>query len=134
MLAKQWRATAIMVMVALGGLLWSDHAASQGPTFKQRVALVTAFQNYNIVQYDEMIKALQNKGIPYEMVSTQLGMAQSGAHAVVIDHALTKLDLDRYAAIVFLGGFGALDDLVDNPQAIELIRRAAKQGKIVGGS
>lgn len=130
----KWKACATFITLFLGWLLYPAANMSAGTVSKPVVAVVVAYKDYNIVAYQEMQAALQESSVLFENVSTQIGTARSGSHLVEIDHQLSSLDTDRYAAIVFLGGFGALDDLVDNPEAMALIRSAAVNGKIVGGA
>lgn len=134
MLSKQWSKKVAMVIVALVWTLRIAEPLFAAPGTSPLVAVVIPFNNFSIAQYQELQKAMQGKQVPFDIVSTQLGQATSGSDQVKVDHRLAKLNLDRYAAVILVGGPGAIDDFYDNPEVLELIRSAAGQGKIVGGS
>ena len=75
-----------------------------------RVAVVTAFRAFSLSQYQAMASALNSQNIPFDVVSTQPGQARSDGQVLAVATTLSGVDLNRYGAVVFLGGQGAMDD------------------------
>lgn len=116
----------IFLMLTFGS---SAFAAGQ-----RGVAIVIASKDYSVAQFKELEKAFQENNIRFKVVSTKLGEAKSGHHVLRVDHLIETLDVESFDAVVFVGGFGAVDELLDNDDALNLSRQAAVKGMVVAGS
>jgi len=97
----------------------------------KKAAVLIAFRNFRDEEYFVPKEILESGGVKVVTVSTQEGIA-IGADGgdVKIDLTLDKLNIEDYAAIIFIGGPGALDYL-DNEDSYRIVRETIKQNKIL---
>jgi len=98
----------------------------------ENVVIVIANEGYQPIEYSIPKKILANAG--YNVTTA----SDLPALAVASDNSTTKVDIvindiivDHYAAIVFVGGPGAMDHL-DNEDVYALLKKADKKKLIIG--
>ena len=99
---------------------------------RRRALLVLPPENFRDEEYLEPRAALEGKGIVVDVASSVRTLVRGMlGHEVRPDLLLSDVDVDRYEAVVFVGGGGARL-LWDSPLAHALVRRAANRGKVLG--
>jgi protease I len=93
---------------------------------KMKVLLVVAPEGYQQVEYNEPKKMLEAEGIHVVTASTITGaaIAKDGS-TTPVDVLLSKVNVNDYAGIFFIGGPGALEGL-DNEMSYHVIKQAAE--------
>ncbi len=96
------------------------------------VLFVVAQNGFRDEEYLKPKAILEKAGYKVVTGSKNLGVAQGrfGTTAKV-DVAISQVEVDDYAGIVFIGGPGAADYFGD-PVALNLARKAYQKGKVVG--
>lgn len=101
------------------------------PTGK-KVLFVVAPQNFRDEEFLEPKKILEENGVVVEVASKGVGevVGMFGAKALV-DKDLSKVMLDDYEAIIFIGGSGA-SVYFNDPIALNLAKAGFEEGKVIG--
>ena len=95
-------------------------------------ALIIAHKGFQIDEYKNTKKALEDAGIVVHTVSTKLGEAEgTDGSKVAVDLKLDRLIAGEYEGIAFIGGSGALDDL-DKDISYDIIKNAIDENIILG--
>lgn len=99
---------------------------------QKKVVIVIAHTGYQPVEYAEPKRILAEAGYHITTASNKPGKAtaKDGSSAVV-DVTIDDLNIQDYAALLLIGGPGALDNL-DTEQVYELVRLAFADEKIIG--
>jgi protease I len=97
----------------------------------RQVVLVAPSQNYRDEELFETKRALEAEGIQTDIASTRVGIIRGTLGGVAEANLLiTQVRAANYDAIIFIGGGGAIEYVL-NPVALNLIREAVRNGKIV---
>ncbi len=97
-----------------------------------RAVLVVAFQGFQDFEYQTTKDALENLNIKTITVSSKIGEAIGKFGQLVdIEKTISDIEVERFGAIVFIGGPGAADYIEDN-SAHQLARQAIEKDKILG--
>jgi len=97
-----------------------------------KILLIIAFNGYHQVEYEEPKKILENAGFLVITASNKLGaaIAKDGS-TTHVDITLDKVHVNDYAAVFFIGGPGALENL-DTNTSYTIINETYKQNKPLG--
>ncbi|NQU99938.1 MAG: DJ-1/PfpI family protein [Parcubacteria group bacterium] len=96
-----------------------------------KALLVVAFKDYQDQEYSYTRKGIEDQGIEVEIASTEKGKAQGKfGDSVVVDWVLSEVDINKYAAIIFIGGVGAIK-YFENQKILDLAESAYKADKMV---
>lgn len=89
-----------------------------------KVILVIAFNGFQQIEYNIPKEILKNAGFNVITASDKMGaaIAKDGSSADV-DVLITKIKLDEYEGIFFIGGPGALEHL-DNEHSYAILKKA----------
>jgi len=97
-----------------------------------RAVLVVAFQGFQDFEYQTTKEALENLNIKTITVSSKIGEAIGKFGQLVdIEKTISDIEVERFGAIVFIGGPGAADYIEDN-SAHQLARQAIEKDKVLG--
>ncbi|MBI1853746.1 MAG: DJ-1/PfpI family protein [Planctomycetes bacterium] len=98
----------------------------------RRALLVLPPENFRDEEYLEPRAALEGRGLAVDVASSVRTVVRGMlGHEVRPDLLLSDVDIDRYEAVVFVGGGGARL-LWESPLAHAVARRAAQRAKILG--
>ena len=96
-----------------------------------KVVMVIAHNGFRDEELFITKKILEEHGIKVEVASSSLTMAKGMLEGVCKPDLLLKdINIDHYAAIIFVGGVGATE-YWDNPIAHKLIKEAVVKHKVV---
>lgn len=99
---------------------------------KQKVALIIASRGYQQVEYNTPKKMFEKEGYETITASDALGTAvakdQSTTH---VDMLIKDIDVTKFAAIIFIGGPGAMEHL-DNNISYQLCLAAVAAHVLIG--
>jgi protease I len=96
------------------------------------VALIIAAQGFQDQEYNQTKEVLEKRGIKTVVVSSFKGEAQGKlGEKVIVNKTLDEINLDDFAALIFIGGPGALEYVAD-PTAHNLIKKTIAQNKVLG--
>jgi len=96
------------------------------------VLMVIAYIGYQPLEYTVPKKILEQQGFRVVTASNKAGTAtaKDGSKATV-DITVADANAADYAAIILVGGSGAMDNL-DNKDTYELVQDAAEHDKLIG--
>ncbi len=98
----------------------------------KRVALVIASKGFKDEEYFVTKQILEKSGFRISTTSNDPGIAIGSEGAgVKIDFPLESLHIEKFDAIVFIGGEGAIDCL-DNERSYKIARDTIKKNRILG--
>jgi len=99
---------------------------------KKNVVMVIANEGFQPIEYGIPKKILENAGYGVTTASNKSGIAVASDNSTVkIDSSMNDIDINQYAALIFIGGPGALERL-DNESSYTLLKDAAKNNLIIG--
>lgn len=97
-----------------------------------QIALIIAAHGYQPVEYAIPKKMFEQQGWQVTTVSNKSGIATASDNSTTpINITLDKLELEKYDALILIGGPGALEHL-DKPSTYALFKKAVQEGKIIG--
>jgi protease I len=110
-------------------------AAPEQPAVTQpasrKILMVVPQQGFQDQELSETKRALELAGVPVLVASTRLGTIMGTLGGTInADLLINQAKLNEYSAVVFVGGPGAID-YFNNPIALNLVRQAANQRKVV---
>jgi SagB-type dehydrogenase family enzyme len=109
----------------------AEASNNQGSTGPKRAALIVASQNYRDEELFETKRALDAAGVQTDIASTRIGIIRGTLGGIAEANILIgQLRIDNYDAIIFIGGLGAAEYVV-NPIALNLARETIRNGKIL---
>jgi protease I len=107
----------------------SDGGASQ---MSKKSLLVVAQNGFQPVEYADTRTELENAGISVEVASLEKAeVIDKDGNSINVDIGIKDVNVEDYDAIVLIGGPGAAQELVGNPDVIELVQAADNAEKIV---
>ena len=113
-------------VVVIGFLAWTEE-----PSETDNALVIVSFELFSYNEYILPRRVLQQEGINVTVASSELGKATSSSNRKVdVDVLLEDVDVSEYDAVVFIGGWGALEYFEDE-QALLICQQAAEQGKIL---
>jgi protease I len=100
----------------------------------KRVAILTANEGVEQVEYYEPRKALENAGATVELIAPEKGDVQLFEHldkadTVHADNAVSDVDADDFDALMLPGGVANPDNLRTEPEAITFVQGFVNAGK-----
>lgn len=97
----------------------------------KRVLMIIAGEGFNDVELFEPKKLLEGKGAIVELASSSSGPCKGllGGKAIA-GLSLKDIALERYDAVVFVGGFGA-ESYFNDPLALKIAKLALNKDRIV---
>ena len=97
----------------------------------KKAALIVPSRNYGDVELFETKRALDAAGIQSVIASTTIGIIYGTLGGIAeADYLIGQLRIDDYDAIIFIGGIGAAEYVV-NPIALNLAREAVRNRRIL---
>lgn len=97
-----------------------------------RAVIIIAFQGFQDFEYQTTKEVLESLGIRTTTISSKLGEAIGKFGQVVnIEKTFSDIEVERFGAVVFIGGPGAADYIEDD-SAHQLARQAIEKDKILG--
>lgn len=97
-----------------------------------RAVLVIAFQGFQDFEYQATKEALENLDIKTLTISSKVGEAIGKfGQAVSIEKTFSDIEIERFGAVVFIGGPGSADYIEDD-SAHQLARLAIEKDKVLG--
>lgn len=97
----------------------------------KKIALIIAFKGFQDQEYFETRRVLESAGYQVDIFSNQVGLAQgTEGGEVKIDLSLDQISLDKYQALVLIGGSGALKCL-NNELVHSLIQEALNSRDLI---
>ena len=107
-------------------------ATEQTSTTVKRAVLIAASQEFNIDELFQTIRILEESGIRTMIASTRIGIITSAGNTTAESRvSLEQLRVDDYDAVIFIGGPGAVIELINNQAAINIAREAAAKRKVL---
>ncbi len=103
----------------------------QTSTTEKRAVLIAASQAFNIDELFQTIRILEENGIRTTIASTRTGIITSAGNTAESRVSLEQLRVDDYDAVIFIGGPGALIELINNVTAINIAREAVVKRKVL---
>lgn len=97
----------------------------------KKAVLIIAFIDFNDTEYSLTKEILENNGFKTTIASSQKGKATSSDREVQVELLIDEVNVSDYDAVIFIGGFGAAEEYIDNPMAKKIVQEAAKQKKIL---
>jgi protease I len=100
----------------------------------KRVAILTANEGVEQVEYEEPRKALEEAGAAVELIAPEKGDVQMFDHldkkdVFQADKAVSDVQADDYDALMLPGGVANPDNLRTHPEAIEFVQGFVNAGK-----
>ena len=98
----------------------------------KKAAMIIAFSGFKDEEYFVTKRTLENEGIEITTVSNKEGTA-SGADGgeAKVDITVSRLSVEDYDGIVFIGGSGCLENL-DNENSYKIVAETVEKNKILG--
>ena len=99
-----------------------------------RAAMILPAQGFRDEELIDAVRVLNASSVLTVIAGPDVGTARGMlGTAVQVEIPLQQLDVDKFDAIVFVGGTGSLE-YVNNPLATSIAGEAVRKGKIVGAS
>jgi len=96
-----------------------------------KVAIIIAFRNFRDEEYFIPKEIFEDNGFEVKTISTEKGIAIGGdGGEAEVDLALPDLDIDKFDALVFVGGPGAYA-FIEDEKMWQIIRQARDKGKLL---
>ncbi len=100
----------------------------------KRAAMIIPSQGFRDEELIDAVRILNASGILTVISGPEVGVSRGMlGTSIQIEISLQQLEVDKFDAIVFVGGTGALE-YVNNPLAMSVAGEAIRKGKIVGAS
>jgi len=99
---------------------------------KKKVLMIIAEKNFQDTEYLVPRKVFENNNLEVETASTSNVALSMNNKKVVVDFLLNDVDINRYIAVVVVGGSGS-HVLADTPEVINILRKVYENGGIVAG-
>ena len=97
-----------------------------------RAVLVVAFQGFQDFEYQTTKDALEGLNIKTTTISSKIGEAIGKfGQSANIEKTFSDIEVERFGAVVFIGGPGAADYIEDD-SAHQLARQAIEKDKVLG--
>jgi len=97
----------------------------------KKIAIIISFKNFRDEEYFIPKEIFENNGFKVKTISTEKGIAIGGDGGdTVVDLVLSDLDVDKFDALVFVGGPGAYA-FIEDENIWQIIRRARDKGKLL---
>ncbi len=120
------------------GVTTSSPAVSQENTKKTamtRKIAVLADQGFNYMEVQQVLDALKNAGVDGEIVSSNLGMINSGdGRQLEVGKDFTTADAVMYDGVYVPGGKESIDHLSKRTDALNFVNESFKHAKTVAAS
>lgn len=98
----------------------------------KKILLVIAHEGYQPIEYAEPKKILEEAGFQVITASNKPGVATASDNSTTsVDIILDDVDVDDYAAVIFIGGPGCLENL-DNKISYKVIQKTVEYYKVLG--
>lgn len=97
-----------------------------------QVLLVIAPERFSDEQYFSLLTSFQDAGLPVTTISTRAGEIKGEERLAVADRAFQMVDLQEAAALIAVGGEGAVP-LREDVKLQELLKTAGSQEKLIAG-
>lgn len=95
------------------------------------VVIIIASNGYQPIEYAIPKKILEQAGFMVTVASDKLGLATAADQSTTeVDLTISHIIIDHYAAIIFVGGPGAMEHL-DNQTSYSLIKSAQQAKKLI---
>ena len=99
---------------------------------KQKILIVIAYEGFQPIEYLIPKKTFEHAGYKVITASNKSGTATAADKTQApVDMTIDQAVANDYAAVIFVGGPGALDNL-DNQVSYQLITQTVDLGKILG--
>jgi len=99
---------------------------------EKKVVFVIAHEGFQVVEYSVPKKLLEQSGTTVITASDKTMPATANDGSMVdVDINIADIDVNRFNAVVFIGGPGAMDYL-DNKTSYELIDQTVNANKLLG--
>ncbi len=97
----------------------------------RRAVMIVSGEDFNDRELFETMRVLNAAGVQVVIASTRLGVIRGMMGGIAESGVLlSQLRIDDFNAVVFIGGDGA-KEYVNNPDALNIARQAANQGKVL---
>jgi len=97
-----------------------------------RAVLVVAFQGFNDIEYQVTKKTLEDLNIKTTTISSQTGEAIGKfGQSINIEKTFSDIEIDRFGAVVFIGGPG-VSDYINDDSVHQFIHEAIEKNKVLG--
>jgi len=97
-----------------------------------RAVLVIAFRGFQDFEYQDTKIALEALNIRTVTISSKIGEAIGKfGQSVNIEKTFSDIELDRFGAVIFIGGPGA-SDYIEDDSAHQFIHQAIEKDKVLG--
>lgn len=98
-----------------------------------KALLVVAQNGYQPVEYSDTRSELEKEGITVEIASFEKGEATGADESKIeITESITEVDVNKYEAVVLIGGPGAAKQFIGNEDIKNLVKNADNSEKIIG--
>jgi protease I len=103
----------------------------QPSTALKKAVLIVARENFHDEELFETRRALDAASVQTVIASARMGFAVGMAgNRAEVNVMVSRLSVDDYGAVVFLGGLGAIE-YFENPAVLSIARQAVAKGKVV---
>ncbi len=97
----------------------------------KRIAIIIASQGFQDIEFEKSYSYFMKQNAIVDVYSTQKGNARGSFGKIVfVDKILTELDVDKYGAIVYIGGSGT-PNLRKNDYSKHIAKLAFQKNKII---
>lgn len=98
----------------------------------KKAILIVAQKDFQPVEYGDTRAELEKAGIEVKVASLEKGEAVGNdGNKINVDLSINEISSDDFDAIVIIGGPGAREQLVENPELLKLIEDTDHKRKIV---
>lgn len=95
--------------------------------------VIVANKDFQYKEYKKTRSELEDGGVTVTVAAPEAGRARSDdGLGIDVELALAEVDVSAFDAVVFIGGKGSKNELVDNPEAHRIANEAVEQGKVLG--
>jgi len=99
---------------------------------EKKVVFIIAHEGFQVVEYSVPKKLLEQSGITVTTASDNTMPATANDGSIIeVDINIADIDINRFDAVIFIGGSGAMDYL-DNQASYDLITQTVQANKLLG--
>jgi len=96
-----------------------------------KIAIIISFKNFRDEEYFIPKEIFEDNGFEVKTISTEKGIAIGGdGGEAKVDLCLSNLDINKFDALVFVGGPGAYA-FIEDESVWQIIRQARDKGKLL---
>lgn len=120
----------IFIIVTISYCLFVTNHLYASDVKNKNAVLIISFKDFAEGEFFYTKKSLEEIGVNTTIASTEKGIAK-GTIEVPVDLAIDDLKASDYDAVIFIGGFGVVDEFHHNAKATKIVQEAFNQKKVL---